>query len=107
MATAKFAPIIYGMRIVAARAEHLRQGAVKLDGTADIVREFKSIEEASRKPVEADKEQVKVKGLADKLSVLEREINTREVKEKKEQERMDRAMVSAIGDFADDLTRTL
>lgn len=95
------------LRIVAARAEHLRQRAVKLDGTAEIVRELKGIEEASRKPVEADKEQEKAISLTKKLDAVEGEINAREAKEKKEHERMDRAMVNAIGDFADDLTKAL
>jgi hypothetical protein len=93
-------------RIAAAKAQELRQRAVKLRDATDIVIRLEYIYEAAKRLQEAEDGAARGKDLNNALNALEGQIKAREDRLKKER-KQDMALVNAVGDLADSLTDRL
>lgn len=92
------------LQMAAAKAEHLRQRAAKLQDAGDLTRRLKEIAEDAKRPVTAREEAAKGKDLANELNALEGDLRAREARAKKER-KQDMALVNAVGDLADSVTK--
>lgn len=86
--------------MAAAKAEHLRQRAAKLQDAGDLTRRLKEIAEAAKRPLTAREDAAKGKDLANELNALEGDLRAREGGVKKER-KQDMTTVNAVGDLAD------
>lgn len=90
--------------MAAAKAEYLRQRAAKLQDAGDLTRRLKEIAEAAKRPLTAREDAAKGKDLANELNALEGDLRAREARAKKER-KQDMALVNAVRDLADSVTK--